>query len=760
MWHSKQEVLAHLRCLVPGLASLLTDKDEFYRNEAMDVFRDILESYTTFFQPSHMQTIARLICKDVRPLLLRALKDQDPSGMTIAQLVIAYGIANIQQIVEQPENEVAAQIPLSLIFAILQAPGYPGDDDETSIHTIEFWNTYIEYVNEATYSSAAIETPQHWVSAAKTTCMAVLNLLWQKMRTPDAETAKQWSEEELEGFKEFRMDASDLILSMYVFLGTEMLQHLVTLALTSLETRTWQDLEAALFCINVLADNVLEDQTAEHIILHIFRSPLYRIVGDFSQAMPTQARRIAVDTLGAYGGCIERHAEFLPDTLRFLFASLENPGLYISAAKSIAELCKTCRSSLTGELDGFLAQYNRFTQGATSEPYTNEKVIGAIAAIIQAVSPESAKAQPLSALLDIIEGMLAYAVQYTDPVAVDAKRIEAIECLAAIGKNLQTDCDTPIDLYDENPPRQDQGNHWCTAEGQAIQRRILDSCQKALQLLGYASSGVVDGVCRTLRAGFTETKPGPFVFPPGMIISFMEQCSASTNNLESVLSMIAVLVVQHSRKDQPRIDAEVQRVYQKVVIFLSEIGEPARDPEVAQGCIDVVNSMNPRYLNILLDTAGSGDMVRPILDFALKALDGQDLMPKRSAAEFWAGVVKPSTAPTDENVCSRLEQIKIAYGPPLVQTLMNQIAGRGQRSELNQLCEPLRAAIQTLPQAKGWISAALDSPELPVISETVGPGEKQRFAAAVTAVRGDTRKTRELVKNFYAACRGTVPSYG
>ena len=463
MWPKNPQALEHLRRLVPSLSMLLMDPQ--LEHEAMDIFRDVLESYTTFFQPPHMQVLAEIICNNIRPRMLQSLQHQEPEVISVAQFVIAYGIANIQQIVEQPDNETMSKAPLSLIMAILEAPGYPGDDDEVSLHSIEFWNTYVEYVNEETYSSADIKTPLHWVSSARSTCMSLTHLLWQKMRTPDAETAIEWTEAESEGFKEFRMDASDLMLTTYVFLGVEMLQSLVTIILNTLEHKQWQELEAALFAINNLADNVLENQVAEGTLTPVFRSSLYRVVGDFSQDMPTQARRTAVDTLGQYGAYIERHAEFLPDTLRFLFASLENLGLYLSAAKSIAELCSTCRASLTGELDGFLAQYNNFAQSETSEPYTNEKVIGAIAAIVQAVKPESAKVRPLSALLDIVEGQLATARTAPNAELVEIWGVSAIECLAAVGKNMQTEDDAPIDLDDDNTAPVDKKSFWQTTEG-------------------------------------------------------------------------------------------------------------------------------------------------------------------------------------------------------------------------------------------------------------------------------------------------------
>jgi hypothetical protein len=58
------------------------------------------------------------------------------------------------------------------------------------------------------------------------------------------------------------------------------------------------------------------------------------------------------------------------------------------------------------------------------------------------------------------------------------------------------------------------------------------------------------------------------------------------------------------------------------------------------------------------------------------------------------------------------------------------------------------------------LEAALYSDTLPVIvGPSVGEAEKRRFVQGVISVRGDSRKTRDIVKNFYAACRGTISSF-
>ena len=284
----------------------------------------------------------------------------------------------------------------------------------------------------------------------------------------------------------YRTDASDLMLSIFVLLRNEMLQQLVNYTLSSLEAKEWRGVEASLFCLINVADNVMEDQQSEDIVGPVFRSSLFRDVADFSQFVPAQARRTAVDMLGSYGGYIERNPEFLPDTVTFLFAALEKAGLANVAAKSIESLCCTCRVNLTGHLSGFLAQYQSFLQSPTCETYTKEKVICAIAAIIQALRPESAKVPPLLALLEHVEQDVEAAKKHAaqgDAEMAEHVGVSALECLASIGKGLQVPDDVPIDLDDESNTASAISDYWTTGEGRVVQQRIM-GCFSVLQAVG------------------------------------------------------------------------------------------------------------------------------------------------------------------------------------------------------------------------------------------------------------------------------------
>ncbi|KXL48441.1 hypothetical protein M433DRAFT_63187 [Acidomyces richmondensis BFW] len=759
VWPSKPECLQYLRDLIPTALQCMVDP--VLQVSAMNCFREILESYTSFFKPSHMESLAIVISDKLQPTFLELLGQRHPEALNYGQMVIAFGNANVQHVVENPDDMAGSITVLKLHFEILRSPGHPGDEDELSSLSIEFWNTYVEYINDVIFSKGADDPEPSWLSYARTVLTQLIELLWAKMWTPQAEVAKGWSDAESEAFKDFRVDATDLMLSIYVCCGNDMLKRLVLLALRSLEANEWRAVEAALFSLNALSDNMMENDRSDGILDSIFSSNLFRDAGDFSKNIPSQARRTAIDMLGNYGQYLESHAEYLPDAVRFLFSSLEMAHLANTAAKSIATLCSTCRSSLTNELDGFLLQYKRFLSGPTSDPYTKEKVIGAIAAIIQALKSEEAKAQPLLALLENVERDVEASKSYAaagDTEMADLTGVTALHCLASIGRGMQVPADIPIDIYDDDQKPEDRSNFWNTEEGQDVQRHIIN-CFSVLQVVGN-NGDAISAACQVLRTGFSETEPGPFVLSPAVTVSFLQQCSINTPQLESVLATACTLIIQHSKPDSKPIVTEVAAICQHVAMFVEDLGRPSQDPGVAQHSIDLLKSLLPTYSSVLFDESSPLSSHLPqILTFTLAAIDSPDPFPKRSSAALWTQIIKPQS-PLPDTVRTCIHNIIQMYGPQLAISLMRQIGGLAQRSELDALCDPLKAMIINEPTAKSWLEDALVSDSFPKVNVTVGNAEKRRFLHQIIGLRGDGRKTREVVRNFWAACRGTIASYG
>ena len=252
-----------------------------------------------------------------------------------------------------------------------------------------------------------------------------------------------------------------------------------------------------------------------------------------------------------------------------------------------------------------------------------------------------------------------------------------------------------------------------------------------------------------------ETEPGPFILPPLVTVNFIQQCSINTPQLESVLSTASMMITQHSRQDTNRAEPEIKLIFVATSGFMQALGRSTGDPGVAAACIDICNRMIPKYSSILFN-----EMSWSTLDFMLSALTAPDTLPKKSACEFSVQLLSmknpPPAASTETQ--RRIDETIAAYGPKFADCLMIQVGGLAHRSDLNMLCEPLKAFLLNHKDAQKRLQHGLASELFP--NPDVTEEEKIRFLRQCVGVQSDGRKLKEVVRAFWAACRGTVVSYG
>ncbi|QIW99838.1 hypothetical protein AMS68_005356 [Peltaster fructicola] len=675
-WSTKG-ALRSLQALTIPMMQCLYDMDDDIESEALTVFTDLLESYVTFFNQDQLDLIAQTIDNTSGSIGADSISSQQ------CQLVIAYGVATIETMVAKPQS-FKAQVVLKQMVEVLQLP-YAHDDEDLTLLCIEFWNAFVEYVVE----NADLEPTA--LTYVKDIIFQSITLLWRKIFIPPTLKFD-------EDFKTCRTDIADLISMVYMVLDAGLVHRLIELLALSLRNDDWQGVEAAVFFLNAIADNVLEYDRLDERLAPIFE-PL------FTKDFNNYVRRTIIDMIGEYGAFLMRNAEYIPHAVRYLFGSLDTP-LANVAARSIYELCSTCRQKLTGDLDAFIAQY-----GTLTDTYVKEKVIGGIAAIIQALKPREQKIKPLLQLIQSVEG----------------QGLSTLLCLAAIGKGSQEPADQ-TSVVD---------NFW-QHEGKVVQDRIIG----CFVLDGTGES--IDAVCQIIRSGCTETS-GPFVFQPSVTVGLLQQCTVETPQVESVLAVAALLIVQHSRSRSKRINVEAQAILDHVVRLMQALGHPSQDPSISSNCLDIISRLLKEYFAIVQ----SHEALPFLLNFAVQAIEAHDITPKRSALDMWARVLKHSNS----------EAIVLEAGPVLTQVLIRQVAGIGQRSDLDAVNEPLKALFSARPaEAKRFVEAALWSDAFPDVNGRIGDAEKRRFLAQLVALRGGPR-VKEVVRDFYAACRGVVTSY-
>ena len=541
-WVDKALELGALRSLTPIAIKTLPQEDLY--EEATEMLSDILQNFSAFLTAQDFASLTAHLAGDQTEDMVSELKNADfnPLATACARLLLSYGDANVQDLAQNESSEIRQVV--NRLTDLLRCEGYPGVDDEVCAQALDFWTTYVEFVTDSLFTTDPAQKPL-WMERAQQQVVQIIEACWEKIRLPPAELTGTWDNDGRSAFQAFRSDVQDLLQTSYTLLGLDIFQKFAWLALKALEDKAWLHLEATLFCINALSEAVADEIAIDDMLSRIFGSSLFEDMANPLDNIPAKTRQIAVTMITKYIGFFERRVEHLPTMLNFLFDSVKAPAMANVAAKAINTACSSCRSKLTGELHAFLQQYENVFSRDDIEFYCKEKVIGGIAAIIQALGSDEQKIAPLGKLIHFVERDVQTCFKLmnaSEPEQYQTYAIGVLRCLVNIAKALQTPDDVAIDVDVEGVPALDI---WGSGPGYALQVEIIDIVQKLTSLMDF-NSDVMEAGCQILRAGYKETLPGLFVFPPSVTVDFVCSAKLNTSRLELVIDTGSAMLSRQS----------------------------------------------------------------------------------------------------------------------------------------------------------------------------------------------------------------------
>ena len=536
-WIDQGIELRALRPLVPLAMTAL--QHEYVYEAAMELFTDVLNHFPAFLTENDYRTLAIFLSGDDARELISRLKggDVDVDSMNFARFVLAYGDATVQDLAQKPDNTELNQILFQLL-QLLNCGEYGSAGDEVSSQALEFWTTYTEFVIDSLFDH---EDRPVWVDIARQRIEAVIEACLVKIRMPSHEVAVTWDSDAKSEFKNFRKDVRDLLQSSYRLLGVNTFRRLADLALQSLNDHDWLPFEATLFCLNALADQITDDEAADGVLSTVFDSSLFASMATTSEFIPAKTRQTAVSMISSYTAFFERHKEHLPAMLNFLFESLRSPALANVAAKAIFSTSSSCRKALTSELGAFLGQYEAMSAWGSSEANIKEKLLGAIASLVQALLRDEDKVPPLSRLIQSIEKDVERcmrALKASNMEEFQETGINVLKSLVSMGRALQAPDDAVIDLDVEAS----SNSFWTEGPGSSLQARII-SILYSLTILMKQNSDAVEAGCQILRAGYKERVPGLFGFPLKITVDFVLENRLDTARLDYVLDTAGICLM-------------------------------------------------------------------------------------------------------------------------------------------------------------------------------------------------------------------------
>ena len=650
VWTSKPEAVGLLRSLIPQILLLLDDSEIFYSTE--EFFTDVLTNFPTFFRSDDNLLIASFLCSEKAQQYMSSLRasEFDIEPIAFGKILIAFGEAIVKDLTSESDEPHNAVI-LENLITLLNCEGHDSfEDDPMCSPALEFWTTYSENLVDVLFSSKG--RPK-WMDRALQYVVRSIEACWAKIRFPSLENAATWNPDDYIALRTFRADVEDLIQSSYPLLGIEVLQRFTQLALEALGNQVWLHLEATLFCINALSDCLSEtdsdEESGDLCLSRLFGSSLFAHIATDGTAIPTKTQQTAVASISRHTAFFERHIEYLPPALNFLFGAINSSASDI-ASKSILEICSSCRKGLVAEVDAFLQQYKILVSTANIDAAIKERIAGAIAAIIQALPSEEEKLRPLDQLLIFIEDDVQRCLKAEELEKARSIGLSVLRCLINMGKELRVPDDVAIDLDDDDT----SSKVWEQGIGLALQTRIISCFSVILDWLRF-DGDVVEATCQILRTGYTENIPGPFVFPAKVTRDIVISTGLTSARLGYTLETAGIMLNKHSTRDADGKNEAALSFLTHILYLIHLIDclniltyEPndveltfradnhENDPEVASSCIDLAEKLIPRYLQIYL-APSIRSTIPSLFSFTLTCLTGTAILPKRSAAAFWVG---------------------------------------------------------------------------------------------------------------------------
>ncbi|KAL2132662.1 hypothetical protein VTI74DRAFT_3532 [Chaetomium olivicolor] len=770
------DLVAPLRQLVGPAINCFAD-EEFFQPTA-ELFSDVLVNYSSFFTDEQYADLAALFespwAAEHYQRLIHGSHSED--GISFGLLMLAYGDAKVQDLMRS--TDARSQRFLESLSGLLAADGYLVGDDQIFVPALEFWSTFIETMTDSMYSDE--EAAQTWKPYAEQHLKAVVMNCWRKIRWPPAETFAEWDSTERVAFGEARKDVSDMLQSVFTLEGLNIVSFFAGLFHQALAIQSWAELEASAFCLGALSDCISEDAKFDHELSKVFASPFFDLLGQVQGPIPLRLRQTGLALIERYCEYFERNAQYLPNALNLLFAAVGDSVLGGPSARSISTLCSSCRSILTGEVGAFIRHYQTIRSSQVLDSLAEERIVLSVASIVQAISDETErlntfeelysilkkdfelavqlKAQPSLLNLqnpDFLRGLDPPNTQAVPPVQEIALQIalRSMRCLASMAKGMQDVKEHPVDLESEPP------SPHANTRLSSLQHNIMHVLIE-VQRVFNTSGEVVEIICNIFRAGFSETQPGPFVFPPDMVTDYFVQQRFETPRVGTLLSTACSFVGSLYRGPKVYIPAQLARLLPWVISILQGLPEPEADTEISQNGICFVDKVMSKYPDVLFHPH-----LAPLLEFfflfTIKVLDGKEPLPKGTAAEFWANFIPLSTpSPSQpEPLSSAISTAMSHLGPLFARSLVNNIGGQAARSELDKLCEPLKKLVTTRVEAQAWLHQALFDEAHPFLgAERVGQEERMGFLRRVIGLRG-ARQTRDVVREFWMACRGSNFAY-
>ncbi|KAK5051885.1 hypothetical protein LTR84_002688 [Exophiala bonariae] len=653
------------------------------------------------------------------------------------------------------------RVVLQSVLKLLRCEGVPGIDDLVCQIALENVNEMLEGFTDWEEDQAAQGLLQ---SITIDACQAAL----VKVRLPLEQMSSQtqdWDADERAKFQDFRYDVQDYFQSAFALLGNALIEEIVKTVLVPQQPPDWSNFEAGIFSLTAFSDTMSgEPEIYDELITTVLNSPGWVSILESSQDIPDRARQTGIRFITENVVYLQRHPDRLISMLSFLFSSLHLHASSVSASRAIYHLCDSHRGVLAEGLPQFMAALGSISDSGEAERH---RIYAAVAAIIQALPQEESKIAPLLDLLAAASDPLTN-LQISPGNWEETLRIctDLMQSLASIGKGLRAPSDTPVEL---DGSAHEQPSFWLDGPGQTIQANVLARYGSVMHAVNeHADSMFVEACCDFIRSGFTEEHPSPFKFRDeiglNLVVSLI---NVSNPNIDSTMACASSFIASVDQgANEECINGVLHPIASNQQAILAEFrrSEVMLSSTFSSSSLEFQARLMTKWGIVWYSRPDVEETLGTAIELSLVLLANPDTLPRRSAASFLATFADMSA---QDGALGPEVQVKIQraihkYGPRILGLVLRLIGGECARSELESITETLKRFIQKQGIVTKQVLRNAVEEDQGILSEKALKAttidQRKRFLAQLESLRG-SRKTNDIVKEFWIACRGSGFSY-
>lgn len=674
----------------------------------------------------------------LRPMFHQAVKDHD-ADVCLGLTKVVCGLAeNHTKLILQNYANMELGLGLALMVAECTAINlqYPTEEQSSPI-TFTFWYSLQDEIRSLPPEVEVAMFPQ-----IQPIFMHLIETLIKKSRYPSDNSHDDWSSEEKEQHRIYRVDVSDSLMFVLEMLGPYMIQFICNKfseTVQSEQASTWQELEALLFGIYSVVESAYDWENG------------LECLNEFARLIPAIKvdNIILADTvlyaIGTLADWLVYNPQYLPALISIVLPGIWTPDLALTTVLTLKRLTREC----IVHIRPFAYDILKMAQEALAKGVLKKMEVGwlmqSVGHVLSAVPEEQciheleqilmlhmhqlqalSKDQPsgptknsIIHILDILKSLFS---------TLDRRNVGNDSGDSAVPFVHHVDSRDPVLLILQQltPILQEILNKW--VQDSDIVSAICSLYDKSIRNLLDGFGPLLPTLCDTLRRIF-EAHPQVTVLALTQQITLTFGCDKQH---EYPINLLFHGIIQTCRG-------------------MFNGGHAKNHPDLAQGFIDLLSHVLKKNNKFLFsEIPGNPNLPPPDLTDLYRCALATFSLPESESVKCSAGFFLGLFRNIDR---SKIRTLLNDKGKEMYLASMEAIAGKATRTVMDSVADVLHALAKFDMQSfTSWVQESLVTENFPC--PNLDKAKKNLFYTGLLCARMNRVKYHELVTNFAVVCRG------